>query len=190
MLFDFALVLLPLIFTGIAIIQSRTGQTKTQSFKGKPLKIEVKKRQGNKKKHKCNDVNNTAPSLTSERSLGLLGGQPRRLSIRRSGTSHKQGHWLNELQRRLHVHRHTSPPPTFTWLTSGWGPVTCALLRARTPRGLGYTLRREVRGPIPQALPPDELYWPLHCRGATDWKRHSRAPPRPAPLTRTLSWGR
>ena len=96
--------------------------------------------------------------VASERSLGLLGGQPRRLSIRRSGTSHKQGHWLNELQRRLHVHRHTSPPPTFTWLTSGWGPVTCALLRARTPRGLGYTLRREGRGPIPQALPPDELY--------------------------------
>ena len=60
------------------------------------------------------------------------------------------------------MHRHTSPPPTFTWLTSGWGPVTCALLRARTPRGLGYTLRREGRGPIPQALPPDELYWPLH----------------------------
>ena len=46
------------------------------------------------------------------------------------------------------------PPPTFTWLMSGWGPVTCALLRARTPRGLGYTLRREGRGPIPQALPP------------------------------------
>ena len=34
---------------GIAIIQSRTDQTNTQSFKGKPLKIEVKKRLGNKK---------------------------------------------------------------------------------------------------------------------------------------------
>ena len=32
------------------------------------------------------------------------------------------------------------PPPALTWLTSGLGPVTCALLRARTPRGLYYAI--------------------------------------------------